>query len=194
LILITTGSVAFLVHEPYFRYLGPILPFICMLLAVMLSIASRLHWVAPAAVFLIWLLTGNFNQYLYQLNHDYYGPMEGISQFLNQYAKPSDTVAIPYGDLPVKFYTKLYVIGGLIEVDYKQAAQADWIVLRKQSIKKADADMKKYLLNHMNRDQYRITRINFPDIPYQNREVPNLHRYKTVTNAPKVKILKKKAK
>ncbi len=191
-VLTTLTIIALLVHQPYFRYLGPIIPFIFLLVALLIRLASRFHWLVALGIMVIWLSTGYMKDYLYQLSHDYKGPMEGICQLLNQYAKSSDTVAIPYGDLPVKFYTDLKVIGGLSGKSYKSAQQADWIILRKNSIKEADAAMKKYVIDNLKRDQYKMTRINYPDIPYQNREVPGLHHFRTVKNAPRIRILKKK--
>lgn len=176
----------------YFRYLGPLIPFFFIILAYMVRLASKLHFLAAVAIFGIWVSTGDLKKYVDSLNHDYKGPMEGICAFLNQYAAPSDTVAIPYGAMPVKFYTDLHVIGALSEKDYKPvAAKADWIVMRANSVMKADAAMKKYIVEHMDKSRYRKAELDFPDIPYQNREAPDLHHFKTVTKAPKIQILKR---
>ncbi len=189
--VMTMVLVAVLVHKPYFRYIGPVLPFFFLILAVLIRWSMVIHWLVGIGLIGVWLATGDLKKYMQEMTQDYYGPMEGITQFLNQYAKPTDTVAIPFGDLPVKFYTDLHVIGGLSDKDYKQAVNADWIILRKNSIMEADAQMKEYLVNNLNMDLYRQTKINYPDIPYQNREVPNMHHFKPVRNAPKVRILKR---
>ena len=191
LVFITLITIALLVHKPYFRYIGPAIPFIYMVVAVLIRATMQLHFLIGAGLIVVWLFTGNMDKYLYQLNHDYKGPMEGICRFLNEHARPSDTVAIPYGDLPVKFYTDLRVIGALSGEDYKPAAEADWIIMRTYSIMEEDAKMKRYLKNNIDFSMYKRARINYPDLPYQNREVPNLHKFKTVKNAPRVKILKR---
>lgn len=188
---LTVLFIAILVHKPYFRYIGPIIPFCFLGIAILIRWTMQIHSLTGVALILIWIATGDLKSYCQEITTDYYGPMEGITEFLNRYAKPKDTVAIPYGDLPVKFYTDLHVIGGLSTQDYSKAANADWVILRKNSIMEADAEFKKYLLNNLNLDNYKQTRINYPDIPYQNREVPNMHHYKPVRNAPKVRILKR---
>ena len=39
--------------------------------------------------------------------------MEGIVSYLSENAEEDDVVAITYGDMPLKFYTDLRVVGGL---------------------------------------------------------------------------------
>lgn len=193
-ILLSLVVIAFLVHKPYFRYIGPLIPFIFLLVAMLLRLSMRIQTIVPAVFIAIWAFTLDIQQYTKQLTHDYKGPMEGICQMLNKYAEPTDTVAIPYGDLPVKFYTDLKVIGGLSGKDFKPAARADWIILRKHSIMDEDAAMKEYLVNNIDRSQYQQTRIPAPDLPYQNRETMAMHHYTTQTKAPRVRVLKRKAK
>ena len=59
-----------------------------------------------AAFLFISLSTGVFNmgkpnfylpKYLYEITHDYDGPIEGIVKFLNKNAKDGETVKIIYG-------------------------------------------------------------------------------------------------
>src|SRR5206468_8494780 len=68
--------------------------------------------------------------FVYEITHDYDGPEEGIVEFLRQHARPADVVAMVNGDLPVKFYTGLRVVGGLTGEDLAEARDADWIILR----------------------------------------------------------------
>ena len=190
-VVFTIGLIAALVHKPYFRYIGPIFPFFMLILAIVIREAMRIHWLVGVAIYLTWLATGELKNYIQEFRHDYYGPMEGITAFLNKYADSQDTVAISYGDLPVKFYTNQPVIGALSAKDYRKAIDAKWVILRHHSVMQEDAKMKKYFLKHLEKDQYRKTTINYPDIPYQNREVPSMHNFKTVRNAPKVTIFKR---
>ncbi len=191
-VLLSLIVIAFLVHKPYFRYIGPIIPFLFLLMALLLRLSMRIQVFIPLAFVAVWAFTQHIHQYTKQLTQDYHGPMEGICEVLNKYAKPTDTVAIPYGDLPVKFYTDLHVIGALSEKDYEPASRADWIVLRKHSIMKEDAAMKEYIVNNIDRSKYQQTRIPAPDLPYQNRETMNMHHYTTQKNATRVRILRRK--
>lgn len=189
--LITILGVSVLVHKPYSRYIGPVFPFLFLVMAILIRWSMAIHWLIGVLLIGVWVGTSDLKAYAQEINTDYYGPMEGICKFLNKFAKPTDTVAITYGDLPLKFYTDLHVIGALSAKDYRQAIDADWVILRHNTVMQADGKMKKYFLENLNMDLYRQTKINYPDIPYQNREVPNMHHYKPVRNAPKVRILKR---
>jgi len=57
--------------------------------------------------------------------------MEGFVGHLRQYAQPTDTVAISYGDMPIKWYTGLRVIGGLTGENLEDAGHARWVIIRK---------------------------------------------------------------
>ena len=189
--MVTVLSIAVLVHKPYFRYIGPVIPFFMLIMTILIRWAMQIHVLMGVAIIVIWLATGDLKSYGQQMTTDYYGPMEGITQFLNKFGEPKDTVAITYGDLPVKFYTDLHVFGALSNKDYRKALNAKWIVLRKHSIMEEDAQMKKFLVNNLDMSQYQQATIDYPDIPFQNREVLDKHHFKPVRNAPKVRILKR---
>ena len=52
-------------------------------------------------------LRSYFGDYLYEITHDYDGPVEGIVEYLKKNAGPSDLVQIPYGEYAVRFYNNL---------------------------------------------------------------------------------------
>ena len=69
-----------------------------------------------------------FPKYLYEITHDYDGPIEGIVKFLNENAKETDTVKIVYGDHSLIFYTDLKVDNSWV---YDKEHMPEWIVFRR---------------------------------------------------------------
>ncbi|MHC4337755.1 MAG: ArnT family glycosyltransferase [Planctomycetota bacterium] len=130
--------------------------------------------------------------YLYDITHDYDGPIEGIVNYLSENADKDDIVAITYGDMPLKFYTQLRIVGGLTGEDLSLARQAKWVILRKYVISKKDAGVKKYLMHNLSRQNYERIIIDYPDIPFENREDLILpHHFRTVTDEDRVVIFRK---
>ncbi len=169
----------------FFRYLGPLIPISCILTALLLEQAFSLHPALALAAFALWAATGSLPDYLYEIGHDYDGPVEGIVKLLQERAAPDDLVAITYEDLPVKFYTNLRVIGGLTGEDLSPALRARWIVLRKHVILH-DARMKEFLLANVDWTAYRPIALDVPDTKFQNRESPQEHRYRTAREEDRV--------
>lgn len=129
--------------------------------------------------------------HLYDITHDYDGPIEGIVKYLSENADKDDIVAITYGDMPLKFYTQLRIVGGLTGEDLSPARQAKWVILRKYIISKKDAIVKKYLLQNLSPQNYKRITIDYPDIPFENREDLQLHHFRTVTDEDRVVIFRK---
>ncbi len=100
-------------------------------------------------------------------------------------------VVITYGDMPLKFYTNLRIIGGLTGEDLSLAKKARWIIIRRDTNCLRDAAVKEYLGKNIDFSKYRFIKINYPDIPYENRETPFEHRYRTVTGVPSVLIIER---
>jgi 4-amino-4-deoxy-L-arabinose transferase-like glycosyltransferase len=169
----------------FFRYLGPLIPILCIFAALLLELAFSLHPALALAALALWISTGPWKEYLYELTHDYDGPVEGIVKLLQERASPDDLVAITYEDLPLKFYTHLRVIGGLTGEDLAPALGARWIVLRKHVILH-DARVKEYLLEEVDWAAYRPIQLDVPDTPYQNRESPQSHLYRTAREEDRV--------
>jgi len=151
----------------------------------------RLHVIAGVAVIILFVYFQPISNYLYEITHDYKGPIDGIVTYLNQHGKASDMVAITYGDLPLKFYTNMRIIGGLTGEDLSPAKNADWVIVRKYVICEKDLKVRQYLIENVPWYKYQEIRIDYPDIPFQNRENPQEHHYRTVTNEDRVVIYKR---
>jgi hypothetical protein len=153
-----------------------------VLAALPLAALFRRSQALGIAALALWLAAGPLPRFLGEITHDFDGPIEGIVRFLRENARPDDVVAISYGDMPLKFYTKLRVIGALTGEDPETARGADWIIIRRHTNTDADARMKQALERIVAAGGYRRREIDYPDTQYENREDPRLHRFRT---APK---------
>jgi hypothetical protein len=133
----------------------------------------------------------NFCDYLYEITHDYDGPIEGIVKYLNEYGSKDDVVAITNGDMPLKFYTSMKVIGGLSGEDLSPAKQAKWVILRRHTVCEKDVRVRLYLEQNVPWENYEGIVIDYPDIPWENREDPAEHQFRTVVNEIRVVIFRR---
>jgi 4-amino-4-deoxy-L-arabinose transferase-like glycosyltransferase len=174
--------------RPFFRYLAPLVAPTTIVVAILIVSAARLHWVVSVAIIAILISTGSFADFIYELTHDFDGPIDGIVKFLNENGSENDVVTITYGDMPLKFYTKMRIVGGLTGEDLSIAKQAKWVILRKYFISEKDFAVRKYLLENIPWHNYRPVVINYPDTAYENRENLDMHHFRTVLNESRVVI------
>ena len=176
---------------PYFRYLGPMIPIFGLLIAVMLEGLTAFHPLVFYVVVVWVVLSGNLTSYLYEITHTFNGPIKGITNYLAEHGKPTNTLAVTYGDLPIKFYTNMRVVGGLAGDDLSVAKDADWIILRKYVTCVKDLAVANYLRRNVNWQNYVPITIDAPDTLFENREDPALHLFRSNTTEDKVVIWKK---
>jgi len=188
---VSLGALCVLTPFYFFRYLAPVIPVLCILAARILDAAMRLHWSAGAAGLAAILLLSPMREYLYEITHHYSGPIDGIVAYLNEHASPDDVVAITYGDLPVKFYTGLRVVGGLTGEDLAPALRARWVILRRNIVCEKDFAVRKYLLEHLRPEDFRRIELDCPDLRFNNRETPDEHLYRTPAGVPPVTIFER---
>jgi hypothetical protein len=145
-------------------------------------------WPAVAAVAVAaWLVTGSLDDFAHELTHDFDGPIEGIVRFLAENARPGDTVAITYGDLPVKFYLRnLRVVGGLTGEDLAAASGAEWIIVRRHDVTQHSHTVRQRLRELVAAGGYRRREIPYPDAAFENREDIRAHRFRTPRLPPVV--------
>ncbi|MGI9589752.1 MAG: hypothetical protein ACR2P8_00175 [Myxococcota bacterium] len=172
----------------YVRYLTPLLPPLFLLAGLWLAALWRESRAAAAAVVVLFAATGSLPAFLHEITHDYDGPIEGIVGFLEEHAEQGDLVAMVYGDLPVKFHTGLRVVGGLTGEDLGPAAEARFVILRRHLVNEASATVHRELAELLRSGDYRRHVLAAPDIAFENREDPQLHRFRTVRAAPPVAI------
>ena len=178
----------------FYRYLAPLAA--PLLLLAGLPMATLLHRSRPAGLAAIglWLATatGSLLDYASELRHEFVGPMEGIVRFLDAHGSPEDTVAISYGDMPLKFYTDLRVVGGLTGEDLAPAREADWIIPRRRANTHEDRRVKAELRAIVRAGRYRRHVLDAPDTLFENREDPRLHRYRSAgAEVPRVVVFER---
>jgi 4-amino-4-deoxy-L-arabinose transferase-like glycosyltransferase len=177
--VISVAALALLSPGAYFRYLTPLVPAALLLAGAMLGALAELSRLAAVAFFAGWLALSPILDFVHEIRNDFDGPIEGIVRFLDNRARPGDTVAISYGDMPLKFYTDLRVIGGLTGEDLSQAAGAEWIILRRHQFTGVDRQVKTALKTHLDAGEYVEYRVRFPDTAFENREDPRMHRFRS---------------
>lgn len=173
---------------PFFRSVAPIIPISSLIIALILDRTTAIHRVAGPIVSALVLIalgrTWGVSDYFYEVTHHYDGPVEGIVKYLQQHSHKDDVVAITYEDLPVKFYTGLRVVGGLAGDDLSPARTAEWVIIRKHVISDKDLEVRQFLVSQVPLGSYEVIRIDYPDVPFQNREEPDKHRFRTPKGDP----------
>lgn len=191
-ILVSVATFCF-AEQRQFRYLLYFIPLLAIAQGMILLRLAKFSKILLAAFLVISVMTGVFNmgypnflfpKYLYEITHDYDGPIEGIVKFLDENASADDTVKIIYGDLPLIFYTDLTVDNSWV---YKDSHMPRWIVFRRgwhellgnKYYTKVKKTYKKHVLDH-------------PDIRYENRPGDlGYHKFATDTEAPGVIVFEK---
>lgn len=185
--IVTIITLSLFSPSPFFRYLTVLIPVILIIIAQIINSIINVNGTIGICIVLLFF-SRSFFCYLYEITHDYDGPIEGIVEYLKQNGKETDTVAITYGDMPVKFYTKMRVVGGLTGEDLTPAQTADWVIIRKHAISRDDYKVREYLRQNVPWHKYQRIVIDYPDIPFENREDLKKRHYKTVQNQDKVVI------
>jgi 4-amino-4-deoxy-L-arabinose transferase-like glycosyltransferase len=178
--ILTIVTVAAMAPLAYFRYIAPAIPLVILIIAVIIDAAIEAHWLIGAATVIILIGMSQLKDYFYEITHDYNGPEEGIALYLNEHGSPDDVVAASYGDMSLKFYTKMRIVGGLTGEDLAPAKNARWVIIRKSDMGTR--------FNDIDFNRYRRIEINYPDIPWENREEPEEHLFRTNETEDKVAI------
>ncbi len=183
-------------EERNLRYLVCFIPLLAVIQGIILLRLARKSRGLLALFLAVSVLTGVFNmgtpsfflpKYLYEITHDYDGPVEGIVKFLQLNASPGDTVKISYGDLPVMFYTDLEVDNSRI---FAPDRTPDWLVFRRWWDGKESLGNIYYANLEKTHEKYVL---DYPDIPWENRPGDlGYHKFTTDKKAPGVVIFGKR--
>jgi len=195
LLLLFTGAniAALALSAPgwFFRYLAPLLPVACLLVARALDAWMERRLVLGLAGLAVVLAFQPLAEYLYEITHRFEGPIDGIVRYLKEHGSASDVVAITYGDLPLKFYTGMRVLGGLTGEDLAPAKNATWVIVRRHVLGDPDAGVRRYLIENVPWERYERIVIDSPDTMFQNREDPKDHRFRTSRDEEPVVIFRR---
>jgi 4-amino-4-deoxy-L-arabinose transferase-like glycosyltransferase len=176
---------------PFFRFLTPLLPLLCLIAGSIVAASWRRQWLLGTLVLAALVVRGPLRDFGYELTHDFRGPIEAIVEHLEENAEVDDVVAITYGDLPLKFYTGLRVIGGLTGEDLRPALEADWIILRRHTRSPVEKAALRYLLGNVDWDRYRKITLTSVDTAWENRAEPREHRFRTAERGKPVVIFQR---
>jgi hypothetical protein len=113
--------------------------------------------------------------------------MEGIVAYLREHADSDDTAKIPYDDRTLMFYTSLRVEQ---PARFLRESYPEWLIIRRDWI-----PSEFFQSDYFRRVEATYDRIELdaPDILWQNREDPGSHHFRTVEDAPRVVIYRKRA-
>jgi 4-amino-4-deoxy-L-arabinose transferase-like glycosyltransferase len=175
---------------PWLRNIAPLLPLLAVVAGRIAIVPGRLRWLLGGAVVALMVGSGPLPGYFAELTEDYEGPIEGIVRYLQRAGEPDDVVAITYGDLPIKFYTEMRVVGCDSGEDVAEALKADWIIIRSRRGERAER-FSRFLMNGIDQTRYRLITLPVVDTYWENREEPRQHRFRTATSGPPVRILRK---
>jgi 4-amino-4-deoxy-L-arabinose transferase-like glycosyltransferase len=127
-------------------------------------------------------------EYLYELTHEYSGYIGPVLGFLEERAKPGDTVLIGYEDLPLVFHTDLRVRGGLQRIGLRESLglsptfglelrePPEFIVWKGFTRAEGLVIQRKFARLGA---RYEETVIGIPDIPWENRPDPWYHKFRS---------------
>ena len=186
--VITLISLSVTAPDSFFRYLATVLPILAIVIAEIVELGFQVNLILGCIGLFVFFLHQPLSDYYFELTHDFKGPIEGLVGFLSQHVQSTDTVAITYGDLPIKWYTNLRVIGGLTGDNLESVKHARWIIIRKYIICMKDLVVTNNLYSQMYGRQYKKYVLDAPDTPFENREDPQGHLYRTATGEDSVII------
>jgi len=197
--LFLTAQLAFFVLVPdqrHLRYVIPLLPLLAMIEAMWLAgWLSRSRWlgwaVAGLALFTNSLQSSHVTvplaRFVDELTHQYVGPMDGVVNYLRAHGRPGQVAKIPYDDRTLMFYTPLKVEN---PATFLQESYPDWVVIRRDWVPAGFFDSEYFRRIEATYDRIEL---DAPDIQWQNREDPGSHHFRTVQDAPRVVIYRKRA-
>ncbi|MEA3489887.1 MAG: glycosyltransferase family 39 protein [Candidatus Omnitrophota bacterium] len=193
MVLLTSILAFCFAEQRNFRYLVYFIPLLGMMEGMILWRLYRFSRVLLVSFLAVSVMTGVFNmgtpnflfpKYLYEITHDYDGPVEGIVKFLGENAGPDDTVKLIFGDLPLIFYTDLKVDNSWV---YKDPQMHEWIVFRRGWHEQLTNDFYTKVGK-----TYKKHVLDYPDIKWENRPGDiGYHRFATDKEAPGVIIFEK---
>lgn len=176
----------------FYRYLAPLCAPALLLTGLLVGSLMRRTRVAGVLVVAVWAATGGLRGHVYEISHDFDGPIEGIVRFLDANAEPDDVIAISYGDMPLKFYTDHKIVGGLTGEDFTPARDADWIIIRHFKNTDVDDRLRAKLGRIVEGGGYRSHQLGLRDTSFENRESPAVHRFRTAPKRPPFVVIYEK--
>ena len=95
--------------------------------------------------------------------------------YLRRHAGEGDVLVATYGDLPLKFHTRLTIYGGETAQLPPENVKADWIWSRNMTVYENVRPVAEWVERELSRDVYRPVQLPAVDRRYENREDPEQH-------------------
>jgi hypothetical protein len=193
--LAVLATVSVVAPGPFFRYLAPLLPLVALGLGALAAVAARVHPVLAVGVLVLAALGQPLGRFAGELTRDFDGPVEALVTVLREQAGPDEVVWITYGDMPLKFYTSLRVVGGLTGEDLATALERDppdWVVVRQHVIHpERDGRVADFIAREIDLSEFRKIELPFTDTPFENREEPAEHRFRSARGGAPVVLYRR---
>ncbi len=116
-----------------------------------------------------------FFYYLYEITHDYDGPIEGIVKYLNSKGDENSIIFANNWYFSIQFYTNMKVLGPLQYMDTDLTP--DYIVVNFPN--RRDIPRINYLVSYGEEKNYTKVTLPYPDLPWDNRPVIWYHKFWT---------------
>ena len=179
----------------FFRYIIGLVPLIYILSAFAINIIVRKNWMLGVPLFLLLCFTNirfpytevgdklvyqpfpilNYLKEVFSLPRD---PTKGLVEYLKKDPTlSSKTIAITYGDLPLKFYTPATVIGGLTGQSLSAIKNADYAIIPSHVVGAPDEKLSRYFLENIPFENYEPIELDSPDYLFGNIPEPYYHRF-----------------
>lgn len=176
--LITLALCVALSPFPAFRYLGPLIAPLLIIVARVTVLTFRANAFIGIAVLCLLAWWWPIGSYIHELTHPFTGPTEGVVQLLRDKGRPGDVVVASYEDLALKFYTPYRIVGGWTGEDLTPGEHARWLVIRRNPVNAHEYPVEQFIMAQLKKyHDYRGIRLNAPDTPFENREEPAEHLY-----------------
>jgi 4-amino-4-deoxy-L-arabinose transferase-like glycosyltransferase len=172
--------------------LSGILPVFAILTAMIIAPAFHIKFIAGIAAVLAVLVFLRLPDYLLEITHDYKGPVKCMADFFEKNGKPNETIAITCGDMPLKFYTRMKVVGAFEGTSFELAKLADWIIIRRHMLDDRDAMMADYIRKNMKLSDYTMITLDCPDMLDENNDSLLAHSFTPDEKEGKLVIYKRK--
>jgi 4-amino-4-deoxy-L-arabinose transferase-like glycosyltransferase len=195
LILLLVSShlivLSFVAPTYFFRYLMPLIPVLALGAGRIVAAPLAGPWALKIALLVGLIALGPVGAFVHELRHDFEGPVEELVRYLDEHAEPGDVVAINYGDMALKFYGRYRVVGGMTGEDLGPAQDADWIIIRRHSVR--DGSVGKALRRIVLNGDYEPVLLERVDTGFENREDPEQHLYRTATLGPALVVHRRRS-
>jgi len=212
LVVFALGHILVVAMVPFvfFRYVITLLPVFALLQAWVIGAVATRSRVLAATILVLALLPNRADlvrggisitlaKYVDEITHHVPGPIDAIVRHLATAARPGDRLFISYGDLPLRFYTRLEIRGGQGCQSLVGWPPPDWVIVRyffrfqpAEPAAKQDAERTlSYLKTDISQTAYHRVDLPVVDTIWENMPEPDRHVFRDPPNRPPISVYEK---